>query len=86
MKATPIRELKRRKLEDMVGMLKFGRSTYVRERRSLMCGVFALGVEDGSEEELSATSSVGRTCESRLMMLVSFRLSLCLKCKLVNSE
>ena len=27
MKATPMRELKRRKLEDMVGMLKLGRST-----------------------------------------------------------
>jgi len=25
--ATPMRELKRRKFEDMVGMLKFGRST-----------------------------------------------------------
>lgn len=27
MNATPIRELKRRKFEDMVGILKFGRST-----------------------------------------------------------
>jgi hypothetical protein len=34
-KAMPIRELKRRKLEDMVGREKLGRSTYLRERRSL---------------------------------------------------
>jgi hypothetical protein len=37
-KATPIRALKRRKLEDMTGKLKEGLSTYSRERRSLTLG------------------------------------------------
>jgi len=37
-KAMPMRELKRRKLEDMVGSEKLGRSTYLRERRSLTWG------------------------------------------------
>lgn len=60
-KATPIRELKRRKLEDMVGIEKLGRATYVRERRSLMR---MLEDDDGSllsGGEVSDRSSVGST-------------------------
>jgi len=67
MKATPMRELKRRKLDDMVGMEKLGRATYVRERRSL-----TRVDEDASLlSELSDKSSVGKSCERRLLMLMS---------------
>jgi hypothetical protein len=37
----------------------------------LIRGAFALGVEDGSDEELSERSSVGRTWERRLRRLAS---------------
>ena len=54
-KATPIRALKRRKLEDICGREKLGRSTYCRDRRSLVWGVAA-----------SSSISWGKTEESSL--------------------
>lgn len=62
MKRTPHRALKRRKLLDMTGRLKFGRSTYSRDRLSF----------DGGESEKSCG---GRTWESNLGVInhVTFR-------------
>lgn len=66
MKATPIRELKRRKLDDMVGMEKLGRATYALERRSLTRAADDEDTSLASGDEESERSSVGRTCERRL--------------------